>query len=204
MIPVSVNFSTGLVRPRPATPDLPPSSVRWINDDEFFKNDDAARMDPVLRILLTSDGTITTSLQALLLTPIGVEVIRQEDVPLDAAAAEFLMAEQGSGALAREAWLTANGHRLIRASSVILLDGLDRPVLQALRTRQKPLGMLLHEFGQAVIRDRLQIACLTDPSVIKDLGLTASGPIWMRRYRMSLKSKWLAYIEEQFIGPPFR
>ncbi len=201
---MTAKFSAGLVQPKPAMPDVPPSSTRWINADEFIKSADAARMDPVVRILLTSDGTITTSLQALLLSPIGMEVLRQEEIPLDASAAEFLAADPGSRALAREVYLTANGQRLICASSMILIGGLDRPLLQALRTRQKPLGLLLQESGLPVLRDRLQIACIDDPLLIKTLPLTAAGPVWMRRYRMSLKSKWIAFIQEQFIGPPLR
>lgn len=185
-------------------PDLPPSSIQWIGGDDFLKSDAAARMDPVLRMLLTSDGTITTSLQALLLSPIGVEVIRQEEIALDAATAGFLTVEPGTKALAREVWLTAKDLRLVCASSVILLEGLDRPLLQALRSRQKPLGLLLHESGQPVMRDRLQIASITDPSMIRGSGLPAAGPVWMRRYRMSLRSKWTAFIREQFTGDRFR
>jgi len=169
--------------------DLPPSSIRWINADDFIKTAEAARMDPVLRILLTSDGTITTSIEALTLGPVGVEVLRQEEVGIEAPAAVFLAAVPGSRALSREVYLTANGRRLVCASSVILTEGLDRPLLQALRAGRKPLGRLLRESGRPVVRDRLQIA-------------SADGPVWMRRYRMGLGSKWIGLIQEQFIGFP--
>lgn len=157
-------------------------------------------MDPVLRLLLTSDGTITTSLQALMRTPIGVEIIRQEEIQVDKATAEFLTAKPGSVALSREVWLTAKGRRLVVASSIILLEGLHRPLLQALRTGEKPLGLLLRETGEPVVRDRLQIAFVADPSAIKSLGPTGAGPSWVRRYRMTLGSKSTASIQEQFIG----
>lgn len=184
--------------------DAWPSSVRWIRADEFMKSADAAGMDPVLRLLLTSDGTITTSLQALLMSPIGIEMLRQDEIKLDTGLAAFLAADPGSVALAREVYLTGNGRRLVCASSVILLEGLDRPLLQALRTGQKPLGLLLQEFGLPVLRDSLEIARIDDPSLIKTLDATAAGPVWMRRYRMGLRSKWIAFIQEQFIGPPLR
>lgn len=161
-------------------------------------------MAPVLRLLLTSDGTITTSLQALWMSPIGVEVLRQDEIKLDTGMADFLAADPGTGALAREVCLTAHRQRLVCASSVILLEGLDRPLLQALRSGQKPLGLLLQEFGRPVLRDRLEIARIDDPSLIKTLDATAAGPVWMRRYRMGLRSKWIAFIQEQFIGPLLR
>ena len=170
----------------------------------FLKSRDAARMDPVLRMLLASDGTITSALHALLLTLIGVEVVHQTEMRLDAATAGFLDAEPGSNALSREAWLTADGQRRVHASSIILLETLDRSLLQAFQSRHKPLGLLLQESGRTVTRDRLQIGCLSDPEAIKTLGSGIAGPIWMRRYRMSLGSKAAAFIQEQFIGPPFR
>ncbi len=202
--PVSAHLSADLVKPLPATADLPTPSIPWIGVDDFLRTDDAAGMSPALRMLLASDGTITTLLRALCLSPIQVEVLRQEEIKLAAAAAEFLSVEPESSALAREVWLTADDQRLVCASSLILMEGLDRMLLQALRNRQKPLGRLLHESGLPVLRDRLQIASVADPSRIKALGLTGPGPVWMRRYRMSLKSKSIALIQEQFIGPPLR
>jgi chorismate-pyruvate lyase len=201
---VSSHLSAGLVKPSPATAELPTPSVPWIGVDDFLGSNTAAGMDPALRMLLTSDGTITTLLRAFCLCPIQVEVLRQEEIKLAAAAAEFLSVESESSALAREVWLTADGQRLVCASSVIRMEGLDRTLLQALRNREKPLGRLLYESGLPVLRDRLQIASFVDPSRIKALGLTGPGPVWMRRYRMSLKSKSIALISEQFIGPPFR
>lgn len=194
-------------------PDSPPSPISWITADDFFKNDALVRMDPVLRILLMSDGSTTALLQALWLSPIRVEVIRQKELPLDPSTAEFLRVEPGATALAREAWLTADGQRLVYASSMIRLEGLPRPLLQAVSSRQKPLGLLFHEAGQPVVRDRLQIASVSDSSMIKTSGRTAGGPacrtgrpFWIRRYRMSLGTqpglKPIALVQEQFIGVP--
>jgi len=202
--PVSSQISSGLVKSPPATAELPTPSVPWIGVDDFLITGAAVGMDPALRVILTADGTITTMLRALCLKAIQVEVFRQEEIKLSAAAAEFLSVEPETSALAREVWLTAGSQRLVCASSVILTKGLDRPLLQALRSRQKPLGRLLYESGQPVLRDRLQIALIPDLSQIRVMGLTGSEPVWMRRYRMSLKSKSTALIQEQFIGPPFR
>jgi chorismate-pyruvate lyase len=201
---VSAHLSAGLVKSPSPTAEIMTPSVPWIGLDDFLKSDDAAGMDPALRMVLTSDGTITTLLRALCLCPIQMEVLRQEEIKLSAAEAEFLSVKPDSSALAREVWLTAKGQRLVCASSVIRMEGLDRTLLQALRNREKPLGRLLYESGLPVLRDRLQIASFADPARIKSLGLTGSGPVWMRRYRMSLKSKSIALISEQFIGPPFR
>lgn len=161
-------------------------------------------MDPILRMLLTSDGTITASLQALMMSPIGVEVFGQEEIRIDKAVAEFLSTRTDSEALARDVWLTGKGRRLVYASSIILLDALRRPLFEALRTGVKPLGLLLQESGEPVIRDRLQIACITDPSGRRRIGLPGTGASWSRRYRMTIRSKPAALIQEQFAGDPIR
>ena len=179
-------------------PDIPTSTFRWLSSDDFFKSEAAARIPPVLRVLLTSDGTITTALQALLLTPIGVEIIRQEEVRLDAAAAEFLAVEPGLDALARDVCLTARGRRWVYASSVLLTDGLPRPLLAALRTRRKPLGLLLNESGKPLTRDKLRIAQITNREAARVLGFPEDGSLWARRYRMSLGEKLWADIREFF------
>jgi chorismate-pyruvate lyase len=185
-------------------PDSPPAPISWITSDEFLKSDALVQMDPILRILLMSDGSTTALLQALWLSPIRVEVVRQKELPLDPLTAEFLKVEPGASALARDAWLMANGQRLVYASSMILLEGLSRPLLQAVSDRQKPLGLLFQEAGQPVVRDRLQIAFVSDSFIPKVPGRTAGKPFWLRRYRLSLGTqpglKPLALIQEQFIG----
>lgn len=185
-------------------PDSPPAPISWITAEDFFKDDATVRMDPILRILLMSDGSTTALLQALWLSPIRVEVVRQEELPLDSPTAEFLKVGLGATALAREAWLTANSRRLVYASSMILLEGLSRPLLQAVSDRQKPLGLLFHEAGQPVVRDRLQIAWVSDSSMLNVPDEAAGKPVWLRRYRLNLGTqpglKPLALIQEQFIG----
>lgn len=178
--------------------DAPPTPIQWFSSNEFFKSSVPIRINPVIRILLASDGTTTTALQALLLCPIGVEVIRQKKVRLDPATAKFLMVAPGGDALARVVWLTAHGKRLVCASSIIRLEGLTRPILQALKSRQKPLGLLLNESGQPMIRDKLQIARITNRSVMKTLDLPAAGSFWARRYRINLGESLTACIQELF------
>ena len=185
-------------------PDAPPAPISWITADEFFKNDALVQTDPILRVLLMSDGSTTALLQALWLSPIRVEVVRQKELSLDPLTAEFLKVEPGATALARDAWLMANGRRLVYASSIIRLEGLSRPLLQAVSDRQKPLGLLFQEAGQPVVRDRLQIGWVSDPSIQKVSGQTEGKPFWLRRYRLSLGTKPgvkpLALIQERFLG----
>jgi chorismate-pyruvate lyase len=201
---VSAEISAGLSHCESPDTGFPPSPIRWLSGDEFLRSDAAARMDPILRLLLTSDGTITASLQALMRSPIGVEVFRQEEIRIDKAVAEFLSTPTDSEALSRDVWLTGKGRRLVHASSIILLEGLRRPLLEALRAGEKPLGLLLQESGEPVVRDRLQIARITDPSNRKRIGLHGTGTSWSRRYRMTIRSKSAALIQEQFAGDLIR
>lgn len=181
-------------------PHLQPSPVRWQSVDEFLKTDQPDQTDPVLRILLTSDGTITTALQGLWRVPIAVEIIRQEEVSLDPATAQFLSVKPGQPVLARDIWLKAREHRLVCASSVILLEGINRSLLESLRSKQKPLGLLLNELGWSITRDKLEITRLADQAAaawISPPGV-ATGAGWARRYRMGLGEKMSAFIQEIF------
>lgn len=151
-----------------------------------------------------SDGSTTGLLQALWLTPIRVEIIRQEETSLDRPAADFLTVKPGTTALAREAWLRAETRRLVYASSLILLEGLPVSLVQAVSEGQKPLGVLFHEAGLPVVRDRLQIASGTEASTRKISGRSANRPFWIRRYRLSQGSPSgripVALVQERFIG----
>jgi len=195
---VFADFPAVPYRPSSPVPDRESRPVRWLTGDEFLKSDAAHRLAPALRALLTSDGSITLLLQTLLLSPIEVEILRQEDNKLDHAMADLLAAEPGSVVLARDVWLTARGRRIVSASSLILPGELSPSLLGALRSSEKPMGLLLQESGEPVTRDQLQIASEADP-----LGpLTPETyPIrraWMRRYRMSISSRPVALIQERF------
>lgn len=179
-------------------PDARPSEIRWVFSDDFSRDPQSDLADPILRILLTSDGTITTALKALLLAPIDLEVIRQEKIRIDPDTARFLSVESGLHGLARDVWLTAKGERLVCASSIIRLDGLGEPVFQALHQSQKPLGQLLNESGQSITRDRLQIAWIPYRSDQNALYFSTPGPVWARRYRLSLGDEPTAFIQEIF------
>ena len=177
------------------------TSIQWFIGDDFLKEKASTGLDPLLRLLLTSDGTLSTALHAICLSPIRVQIIRQETIQMDSDTAEFLSVEPGTKALIRDVWLWARDQKLVHASSVILTEGLSRSIVQALLENQKPLGPLLNDSGLPIIRDRLQIGRITDPAVIETLGLgkrSATGQVWKRRYRISLGGKLTAFIRETF------
>jgi chorismate-pyruvate lyase len=195
---VVADFSAIPYRPSASVPDRESRPVRWLNDDEFLKSDAAHRLAPALRALLTSDGSITLLLQTLLLVPIEVEVLRQEDIKLDHATADLLSADPGSAVLARDVWLTAKSRRIVRASSLILVGELSPSLLRDLRSSEKPMGLLLQESDERVTRDRLEIAPDADPPGRSTPEDPPVRQAWMRRYRMSLSSRPVALIQERF------
>jgi chorismate-pyruvate lyase len=195
---VFADFSAIPYRPSSSVPDRESGPVRWLNGDEFLKSDAAHRLAPALRALLTSDGSITLLLQSLLLTSIEVEVLRQEDIELDQTMAGLLSAVPGSAVLARDVWLTAKGRRIVSASSVILVGELSPLLLRALRSSERPMGLLLQESGERVTRDRLQIASDAEPSGLLTPETYPVRRAWIRRYRMSLSSRPVALIQERF------
>jgi chorismate-pyruvate lyase len=58
-------------------------------------------MDPCLRSLLLTDGTVTRTLEAQALSPVAVDVIAQEELPTQAEVSAQLEAPDGTAAIKR-------------------------------------------------------------------------------------------------------
>jgi chorismate-pyruvate lyase len=100
--------------------------------------------DPVQRLLLTTDGTLTELLEALNGEKICVIVLRQEIAPAETNI-ETLAVTTGEPLLKREVILTGqrSGDAYVYAQSLIAIERLDDRLRRGLLTTDVPLGKLL-------------------------------------------------------------
>lgn len=179
-------------------------SIRWQSIETFIRSSEARTIPTSLRMILASDGILTTALETLFLSPVELEVIRQEEKPVAPIAAEFLQVEAGIPALAREVWLKVKGNRIVFASSVIPLDGLSPSLLHALKNDSTPLGLILYESGRPTIKDRMQTTIRAgSPSHLSNPGFEKGASLWARRYRLTSGEKFSMFIQELINEDPF-
>lgn len=186
---------------RPPVTTLSPvsaASVPWLTPEQFLSGLDPFEISPLLRILLTSDGSMTTLLGALRLAPIDLEVVRQDEEPLDVETARHLGVRAHQPTIARHAWLTHTGHRLLYAASVLPTASLSPALADGVRRASEPLGRLLDGCGRPVMRDRLRIGRLDHPALAEALGGAPDDRLWCRSYRLTVEQTLTASIFEVF------
>jgi len=173
-------------------------SVSWASPEQFLAGLDPLEISPLLRVLLTSDGSMTTLLEAVRLAPVDLEVIRQDEEPLDDDAALHLGVRARQPTITRHVWLSQAGHRLLYASSVLPTATLSPTLADGVRRALEPLGRLLDGCGRAVMRDRLRIGRLDHPALAEALGGAAAERLWCRSYRLTVEQTLTASIFEVF------
>ncbi len=175
----------------------------WQSINAYWKDWKTAPIDPLFRLLLSSDGTTVRSLNSLFLTPTVLEVVEQHEIEMDAASSLQLEVTEGEKALERSVWLNiekAGGpkEKLIYAVSTLPVSSLKPDLLHALHLRQKPLGQMIEEQSLPTFRDRLEVAYLPFEAVATTLALKEDTLFWARRYRLSISGQVSAIICEVF------
>lgn len=160
---------------------------------------------PMLRLLLSLDGSTTRSLYSLFLTPITLELVRQREIIIDQPLSSQLALPKGGKGIERAVWLNTLDHdnagsvqKLLHAVSIFPNAGFQPDLYQALQVGQKPLGQIIDEHGLATYRDNFEVACLPFPEVAEGLALKEDTLFWARRYRLSIASQGAALIREVF------
>ena len=138
-----------------------------------------------LRMLLTTDGSVTALLEASFRTRVAVET-RSNDVD--------------SGRLVRSAVLSreSDGHPLLRATSEIDLDSLPTRARRALVAGDQPIGTVLRD---AQLETRRELGSYSvDAATAEDaadLGVVPCTAIFERTYRIVKGAQPLATITER-------
>ncbi len=112
-----------------------------------------ASLPPFLRVLLTTDGTVTSSLQAYFWERVSVDTVEQSQYQLEAPF-DSLELQQGQDALRREVQLRGerSGRVYARASSLIRMELLPSEIKDAIVAKRIGVGELLRDCGLETYR----------------------------------------------------
>lgn len=150
-------------------------------------------LPPFLRVLLTTDGTVTNSLEAFFWEPVAVELIRQQEQSL-AQDAPHVELRQGDLALVRKVQLRGlnSSTVYVEAESIVRFDLLPCGFQEDLKAQKLGIGELLRDCGLETYREILEVGF--DKNVQE---------VW-RTYRIVMEHQPFIQITEHFPLSVFR
>jgi len=160
---------------------------------------DLGSLEPTLRSLLLTDGTVTRALEAQALAPVTVAVAAQGSAPLPDTVASQLDARSGESSVRRlvEIGLAGSPTPLIWAESHILPERLPDDFLRVLDSAPEGIGESLQQVRLESCRDLLWLGFDTVPAWS---GATAgpSASVITRCYRVIAGGRPCLLIAESF------
>jgi len=173
----------------------------WMTLDDFWQHCRNHPVSPLLRLLLSSDGSMVRSLMGLYLSPPALELIDQSERLLDDESSGCLGVPKGEKAIDRTVWLTlqqgpSGPTRVLFARSLFPIAKIKPNLYQEMRLGKLPLGEILESRALSTWRDQLHIACLPFPELAPGLGLAEDQLFWARRYRLTISGEISAIICE--------
>jgi chorismate-pyruvate lyase len=176
-------------------------TVFTFNHDICFQE-----MDPFLRVLLVTDGTVTKFLEAYLWEPISVERCFQKkihagkDIPL-------LGARKGESVVLRKILLT--GVRTCKvytfAESLIRIHLLEEHLQKDLLEGRLGIGELLRDRRLETYREILEFGKeKAGEQLAVYFKIKNDDPIYYRRYRITIKGLPVILVTERFFEDHFR
>ena len=141
-----------------------------------------------LRMLLTTDGTVTSLLEGSFGAPVAVDTLTNA------------VDDAGARSLRRTAVLRLadSGRPLLRATSVLAVDRLPSAARTALLAGEEPIGSVLRA---ARLETRRELAPYREDTATAEdaaaLGVEIGSPIFERTYRIVSFSRELAVVTER-------
>jgi chorismate-pyruvate lyase len=156
-------------------------------------------LEPTLRSLLLTDGTVARALEALALERVTVKVVTQANRPLPSAAAEPLETHTGENSVHRrvEIGTVKNPMPLIWAESHILPQRLPENFLKVLDNAPEGIGESLQQVRLESCRDLLWFGLDTPPGWSTAARAPSSEAI-TRCYRVTAGGRPCLLISESF------
>ncbi len=169
------------------------TSTGYLEADDQSTSLDLQALPPFLRVLLTTDGTVTKSLESYFWEPVNVRNCGQKYVALEVDA-PVIMRNSGDTVLKRTVQLlgSSTGSCYATAVSLICTELLQADLRQRLECGRVGVGELLRECGLETYRE---IVAVGEGSVDKELMPAAA--IW-RCYRIMMNHKPFIQITESF------
>lgn len=158
-----------------------------------------AAVEPVLRSLLLTDGTVTRALEAQALECVTVKVVAQASGPLPSAAAEPLETHTGESSVHRrvEIGTAKNPMPLIWAESHILPQRLPGDFLNVLQNAPEGIGESFQQVRLESCRDLLWFG-LDAPPDWSSVATDPSSQAITRCYRVTAGGRPCLLISESF------
>jgi chorismate-pyruvate lyase len=160
---------------------------------------DLSCLEPTLRSLLLTDGTVTRALEAQALATVAVEVVEQANAPLPRAVARQLDARHGESAVRRlvEIGLAEQPTPLIWAESHILPERLPDDFLGVLDSAPEGIGESLQQVRLESCRDLLWFGFDSVPAW-SDVTPKSPARVITRCYRVIAGARPCLLIAESF------
>ena len=163
-----------------------------------FDGFDASSLGLLQRVLLVTDGTLTDTLEAAFLEPIGLRKIAL-NIRSAPAAIDELEIPAGAPLLDRKIVLYGenSARTYVYAESLLALDRLPPAFREELMRSNTPMGRLWSEYKLETWKELLSVGRHPMDKVAAYLG-SAAGDCLVRRYRLISGGRPLMIIEEHF------
>ena len=160
---------------------------------------DPARLSPLQRILLITDGTLTEILEAHFLEPIELVKLSQQVFVSNADLPASFVAP-GESVLERKIKLRGSRSRrvYVYAESLLLVDRLDRQFRAELMESDVPLGRLWHKFRLETYKELVSIGCRPAAGLDTCLDCPEDSHVLTRTYDVISARVRLMRISEYF------
>ena len=152
------------------------------------------KLDPFLRGLLFTDGTVTRALAVQILEPVSVEPLSQEEVAVPDALAGYLDVEPGEPSIRRRVAIGTGSTTFLWAESYLLPSRLPAGFFGELEDAADGIGQSVQRAGIESSRELLWFGAAGVP----EWALPAEGAAMCRLYRLVSDRKAAILISESF------
>ncbi len=162
-------------------------------------------LNPIHRILLTTDGSITGIIEAVTEKRVEVETIEQRVVKADGEMAKVLGVEVGDEINYRVVYLKAGDEIYAKAVSLTPIKRLEDRFKEDLMRADIPIGRIMKKHGiearREILWGRVERA---DELRAEEFGIPASSLLLVRNYNIIHRGEVLMNITETFPAEKFR
>ena len=137
--------------------------------------------------ILLSESSLTNFLEAINLSPVTIEIKRNEICKIEKKDADYLEVDASQDAIIRDVWLVQAGKKLVYAHSVFPIAGLNKNLLEKISASIEPLGRRLTDQGMLTLKDKLEVSAVWCAEVNRELGLPPENTHWAKHYRLLAK-----------------
>ncbi len=163
------------------------------------------KLNPIHRILLSTDGSVTTIIEAITGKNVEIQTAVQRIIKADRRVADILGIDEGSEVNYRVVYLKAGGVVYAKAISYTPISRLDDGFKDDLMRADIPIGKIMKKHNIEARREiRWSRIIEADDELAKELGIAAGSAVLARNYDIIHKGKVLINITEFFPAEKFQ